>query len=65
VKFIYLTDSNGRKSATLTFVTLSWVAATYQLLFGGASLGEYAAAISGFLIAWLAREHIKRGIGSG
>lgn len=60
MKFIYLIDSSGNASVTLTFVTLSWVIATLALFTGNATLGEYSASISAFLVTWVAREHVKR-----
>ena len=60
MKFIYLIDSRGNKSVTLTLVTLSWLAATVYLFTNdSASLTQYAAAVTGSLIAWVGREKVR------
>ena len=60
MRFLYLIDSRGNKSATLTFVTLTWIASTVYLFTDeSATLTQYAAAITGSLIAWVGREKVR------
>ncbi|MEJ1353115.1 MAG: hypothetical protein RPU13_07625 [Candidatus Sedimenticola sp. (ex Thyasira tokunagai)] len=72
-----LKDSRGKKSKTLTFVTIGFAVVVLKFLFAGLELGdmgevppmsgiEFAAAAAAVLAIWLGREYTeKNGGGNG
>jgi hypothetical protein len=62
---IKLTDSRGRKSLTLGFVTIAFIIGTasfvYATLHGvPPDLGSYGLFVSGSILPWVAREYIEK-----
>lgn len=70
-KLFSMTDSRGRESTTLMFVTLSWLAVWIKFIFAGATLPvfglvplmsatEFGMAMAGILAIWLGREWAEK-----
>jgi hypothetical protein len=64
-------DTRGRKSWTLFFVFVSWVAVLLKFILSGVSLGslgimptisalEFGGAITAILAPWIAREYTEK-----